>query len=69
MTQKAYKYTKPTGRPPLSDSEDTIRVGFAITTSLWNWFAKKAEKREISYSALFRELLEREQANEQKTLG
>lgn len=50
----------PVGRPTIVDGEATIRVGFSIPEGLWTWFMKQAEKRELSYSALFRNMVEKE---------
>jgi len=53
---------KQTGRPPLEEGEETVRVGFALPRPLWEWAVKQAEKRGISYSMYIRELVEKAKA-------
>jgi len=54
------------GRPRLDPNDDTVRVGFAVQMKLWTWFMAQAEKRQIGYSTLFRELLEKWKNEQEK---
>lgn len=49
---------KATGRPKLDAHDDTVRVGFSVPGSLWEKAMALASEREVSYSALFRDMLE-----------
>lgn len=58
--------TTPPGRPKLDPNDDTVRVGFTVQMKLWAWFIAHAEKRQIGYSALFREILEKTKDDQEK---
>lgn len=59
--KKAKAVRKQTGRPALEPGEPTVRVGFSVPQSLWEWFTKTSDKKGLSYSGYFRALAEREQ--------
>lgn len=45
-------------RPRIKNGEKTHRTGFSVNESAWLLFKKEADARGISYSELFRELVE-----------
>jgi len=55
-----------TGRPKLDPNDDTVRVGFTVQMKLWSWFMEQAEKRQIGYSTLFREMVEKIKNEQEK---
>lgn len=46
------------GRPRLNNNDETVRVGFSVTATLWLRFIAVSQSRGVGYSELFREMLE-----------
>jgi len=44
----------PPGRPPLAAKDQTVRTGFALTSTLWSEVVRAADKKKITVSELIR---------------